>query len=109
MAKVKTRNLGRKLPITLMGKPSLQSPRNRRIPESDFADELVQTRMQKIKTEDLSGELLTVLEVAHILMKHPNTIRGYIGTGKLQAILIVGEYRIHRSQVLRLLRGSARD
>lgn len=44
-------------------------------------------------------ELLTVKEVAERVKVHPETVRGWIRDGELEAVDIGGEYRIYKQDL----------
>lgn len=46
-----------------------------------------------------ADELLTVKEVADRVKVHPETVRGWIRDGELEAVDIGGEYRIYQSDL----------
>lgn len=49
-------------------------------------------------------ELLTVKEVADRVKVHPETVRGWIRDGELEAVDIGGEYRIYKQDLDKFLK-----
>lgn len=51
-------------------------------------------------------ELLKIEDVAAYYSVKPKTVRGWIATGKLEAVKVVSVWRIHRQEVLSLQKES---
>ena len=91
-------------PETLLSRLQGRRPSTAVDSNSDFAEQYIEARLQKKKTEDPTGRYLTVAEVAFILLKSQNAVRSYIGSGALPEVLrIGGSFLIPRSNVVSFL------